>query len=85
MRRITWQEVRERCAEGEVLLIAHGKVYDAYRFLDFHPAGRATILRYNGTDCSHHFDFHSQDAQKLWKKFEVGRIVQGGGGACVIS
>jgi cytochrome b involved in lipid metabolism len=55
-------------------LVVQNKVFDATAFLEFHPAGRKTILRHAGTDCLEHYEFHGSRARKLWAKCEIGRV-----------
>lgn len=55
-------------------LIAHGKVYDVTDWLAQHFAQEQSILKYAGTDCTQHFDFHSSSARKLWAQYQIGYL-----------
>ena len=46
-------------------MIKH-KIYDVTEFLQQHPAGIESIVKYSGMEASRHFHFHSQQAQKIW-------------------
>jgi hypothetical protein len=69
-------QVKRCCQNGQHLITAHGKVYDATKFLNCHPAGPRAILKKVGQDCTIDFDFHSAKARKeIWGPLEVGRLV----------
>jgi cytochrome b involved in lipid metabolism len=70
----TWSEVRQHVHEDDCWLVVEDTVYDATSFLDWHPAGKKTILRHAGTDCSAHLEFHSRKARKIWATLEIGRL-----------
>ena len=69
-------DVEQHCTPGNAWLIAHGYVYDATPFIDHHPGGRESIIRYAGTDCTEDFDFHSVAARKLWGMHRIGKLRQ---------
>eukprot|EP01012_Entosiphon_sulcatum_P003489 TRINITY_DN11122_c0_g1_i1.p1 TRINITY_DN11122_c0_g1~~TRINITY_DN11122_c0_g1_i1.p1 ORF type:complete len:247 (+),score=30.74 TRINITY_DN11122_c0_g1_i1:99-839(+) len=72
----TADEVAEHTTDDSVWLIAHGAVYDVTPMLATHAAGAASILRYAGTDCTRHFNFHSKQAQSsVWKQYVIGKVV----------
>lgn len=69
-------QVKRRCKNGQSLIMAHAKVYDATTFLKCHPAGPRAILKKVGQDCTIDYDFHSTKARKeIWGPLQVGRLV----------
>jgi hypothetical protein len=76
-------DVRCHVTASDCWLVAHGRVYDVTRFIAEHPGGRNSIISHAGAECSVDFDFHSACAQRVWRKFEIGRLkkcLAGGGG-----
>jgi len=58
-------------------LVCQNNVYDATDFFCFHPGGITSILRHSGgEDCSLDFNFHSRNAQKLWKSKQIGYLIK---------
>lgn len=56
-------------------LVAYGNVYDVTEALATHPAGFKSILRHaGGYDCTEDFEFHSSNAQKIWKSYKIGKL-----------
>lgn len=81
----TLSEVQQHVTADDCWLIAHGKVYDVTSFIDQHPAGARAILRHAGTDATVDFDFHSNNARKLWKPLQIGYFDDEQPGLCAIS
>ncbi|EXJ76463.1 uncharacterized protein A1O5_00971 [Cladophialophora psammophila CBS 110553] len=50
------EEVRKHNNQGSCWVIIHGSVYDLSEFLDKHPGGAASILRYAGKDATEEYD-----------------------------
>lgn len=68
-------------------LAAHGRVYDVTSFVKEHPGGPNSILKHGGCECSEDFDFHSDSARRMWRDYEIGKVVRCGsepGGGCVV-
>jgi len=72
------KHAREREGEEDekVWLVAHGNVYEASAFVQFHPAGRAVMMKGAGRDNSEDFDMHSKRAREVWRELRVGELVQ---------
>jgi len=79
----TPDEVAQHNTIDDCWLIADGVVYDVTSFLKEHPAGVAAIMRHAGKESSEDFDFHSRNAQQLWREYKVG-IMKGHKQGCVI-
>lgn len=60
----TMCQVRRHNRREDCWLVAHGRVYDATRFIDRHPAGPSPIISRAGTDCTVDYDFHSLVSQR---------------------
>jgi cytochrome b involved in lipid metabolism len=73
-RSFTLCDVRRHTTEDDCWLVAHGLVYDATAMITSHPGGRSSILRHAGCECSEDFDFHSRQAQRLWRDLCIGRL-----------
>lgn len=73
-RRYTICQVRRHNSKKSAWLVADGNVYDATEYIKWHPGGERSILRYSGgiKDCKEDLEFHSKNAQHLWKKFQIG-------------
>lgn len=56
-------------------LVAFNTVYDVTSFLVEHPGGVRSILRNCGKICDRDFNFHSNTAQVMWKKYQIGKLV----------
>lgn len=70
----TMEEVSQHNQETSCWIVVDNLVLDATNFLQYHPAGRRSILNVAGTRCDTHFDFHSNAAQQLFFKFVIGRV-----------
>ncbi|TFK34600.1 nitrate reductase [Crucibulum laeve] len=77
-RKITPQELKERCDNKEPLFVVHGEVYDGAAFLDKHPGGPESITLASGEDTTDDFvAIHSTDARKQLAEFHIGTLVGG--------
>ena len=74
---MTHEELRQRVAAGQALLMAKGKIYDATEYIVDHPGGPQSIVRRcdGKTDCARDFGFHSTYAQEKWKACQVAILV----------
>jgi cytochrome b involved in lipid metabolism len=70
----SWEEVVKHNTAESCWLVVSGKVFDVTTFLSLHPAGSKSILRHAGTEATRHFKFHSPNAQKKWKPYQIGVI-----------
>lgn len=69
-------QIRRHRTRDDCWLAAHGKVYRIPpQFMLIHPGSDQSILRHAGTECSEDFDFHGRDAQALWEKYLIGKVV----------
>mmetsp|Transcript_20687 Transcript_20687/g.24884 ORF Transcript_20687/g.24884 Transcript_20687/m.24884 type:complete len:188 (+) Transcript_20687:194-757(+) len=61
---------------GSAWLLAGDTIYDATDYIRMHPGGEQSILRKSGGgyDCQEDLEFHSKKAQKLWKKYKIGKL-----------
>eukprot|EP00298_Acanthocystis_sp_HF-20_P020435 c252_g1_i1.p1 GENE.c252_g1_i1~~c252_g1_i1.p1 ORF type:complete len:121 (-),score=34.57 c252_g1_i1:136-498(-) len=72
---LEWKEIEKHKTEDDCYVVVHCFAYDVSDFISHHPAGKQAILRYAGTDCTRHYEFHSTSAKKLWETSKcVGRI-----------
>ncbi len=70
-------QIRRHNRREDCWLIAHGRVYDATKFIDLHPAGPTPILSRAGGDASADYDFHSPYSQRtFWKPLCIGKLVR---------
>ena len=53
-------------------VIVNNKVYDVTKLIKLHPGGVNAIMKYAGTDCTKHFNFHSKKAKKIWEEYLIG-------------
>lgn len=71
-------EVAKRIADGQVLVVLEGKVFDLTQFCDIHPGGRETITRQSGQDVTSLFrgetgdHLHSAHARAMLPRYIVG-------------
>ena len=61
----TAAEVGRHCTPDDVWVVAHGRVYDASRYLTRHPGGTKSIMKRAGgaVDATEDFEFHSKLSQ----------------------
>ena len=71
-------QVRRHNSKVSAWLVAGDRIYDATQYVARHPGGERSILKYAGgvKDCTEDMNFHSKNAVKLWKRFEIGILVK---------
>eukprot|EP00166_Cyanidium_caldarium_P000953 ctg_1425.g442 len=75
-RKIGMSEVEKHTKEDSAWIVVKGRVYDATKFLDQHPGGKAAIMMNTGTDCTEDFSaIHSERAWNLLSRFYIGDLV----------
>lgn len=67
-------ESDEYAALGGLWLTAKGVVYNVQPFLRAHPGGINSLLKRSGQEADRDFDFHGEEAQRLWAKFAIGKL-----------
>jgi len=70
----TCVQVEEHNASNDCWIIVNNYVYNITPFLFLHPPGYKQILKYAGTDCSYHLQFHSKKALKYLSFYLIGKI-----------
>lgn len=70
----TIEEVNQHNKSEDCWVISNSKVYNVTNFINKHPGGKFAILSKAGTDVTKHFQYHSEDAKKYGKKYEMGKI-----------
>jgi cytochrome b involved in lipid metabolism len=77
--RVSKADLARHASSSDCWLAIRGKVYDVTRYIDEHPAPRATILRTCGTDATDAFATkgglgrpHSTQAETLLRAMVVG-------------
>lgn len=75
---MTSEQVEQRVAQGEFLVVFDGGVYDLGPFAEQHPGGRALLERYRGRDASAAFTAgpHSQATRTFRENFRVATLAQ---------
>lgn len=80
----TEDEVAKHNTRDDCWMIIKGKVYDVTPYVDIHPGGSRSLLKFAGTDGTENVEFHSSKMlQLLDKYFYVGTLE--GQQACLIS
>ena len=76
VRVFTEEEVARHNQPGDAWLVVHGSVYDASSWMDNHPGGIDSIMNRAGgvRDCSMDFEFHSNEARRLWRRLKIGEL-----------
>ena len=74
MNEYTIEEIKYHNHKNDCWLVANNNVYNVTEFIKLHPAGSGSILKYAGTDCTEHFNFHSKKAHKIWNEYKIGKI-----------
>ena len=72
----TSTEIAKHDSKGDCWIYANKNVYDVTHFINKHPGGSNSILRYAGTDCTTHYNFHTKEGKKIWEKYRIGRITK---------
>jgi hypothetical protein len=78
VRTYTMCQLRRHNKPTSAWILVGNTIYDATPYIQSHPGGTETILRKAGgaADCTDDLRFHSKRAQKEWRKFKVGMLVQ---------
>jgi len=77
---LSWEEINQRIANGEKLVVIDDIVHDVSSFVHEHPGGRQTLLNYVGTDATSFFEgregthAHSKEARKYLFAMRVARL-----------
>lgn len=83
-KQFSWDEVKKHCSETDCWIVVKGVVFDVTDFLPKHPAGAKAILKWAGTDCTYHYDFHSGNAHTIWKSYKIGKLEGYRDESCVV-
>eukprot|EP00189_Rhodosorus_marinus_P002896 CAMPEP_0113954600 /NCGR_PEP_ID=MMETSP0011_2-20120614/677_1 /TAXON_ID=101924 /ORGANISM="Rhodosorus marinus" /LENGTH=462 /DNA_ID=CAMNT_0000963815 /DNA_START=542 /DNA_END=1930 /DNA_ORIENTATION=+ /assembly_acc=CAM_ASM_000156 len=77
---MTWQDVRRRTEEGEILVVIENIVYKVDEFLAHHPGGPQILKFWKGRDASLAFNGetynHSKAARNLLMNFRLAKLVE---------
>lgn len=82
---ITLKEIKTHNKRDNCWLLAKGKVYNASKFLDDHPAHLNRIMKYAGADVTEDFNFHTKSQKKIWEKYLIGKVITENKSACIVS
>ncbi|CAN6664274.1 hypothetical protein TRVA0_035S01618 [Trichomonascus vanleenenianus] len=67
--------VESRIANGEILVIYHGKVLKLNNWLNRHPGGDKAVLHMVGRDASDEIDvYHAEETKRVMAAFQIGRV-----------
>lgn len=47
---ISWEEIERHASRDSCWIVVNGKIYDVTNFIDEHPGGAKSLLRYGGKD-----------------------------------
>lgn len=72
---ITRIDIDKMLQNNRIIIFIKNKVYDVTDFIHMHPAGKKCIEKHICCDTSVSYKFHSNKAQKLWKKFFIGHLI----------
>lgn len=82
---VTREEVARHASPDSCWLIVRKGVYDVTAFVQFHPGSPAAILRHAGQDATRDFDFHTQEAHRLWDRYRIARLApEPGDSSCAL-
>lgn len=72
---LTPQDVRNRIANGEAIVIYEGLVLKLDKWIDYHPGGDKAIFHMVGRDATDEMNsYHTEATQETFKRFRVGKI-----------
>lgn len=57
-----------------IIIISKNKVYDVTEYIDKHPGGKNAILKNQFENNYYSYNFHSNKAKDLWKKYKIGEL-----------
>lgn len=85
-RRISTCELQRHDNLNSAWLLIDRGVYDVTAYIERHPGGTKSILKYSGgvKNCREDMDFHSKGASRMLKAYKIGRIVECPGKVCRI-
>jgi len=71
-------EVKRHNKLDDCWIVAGPNVYDATTYLNDHPGGTNSILKFGGgrKDCLEDLMFHSANARVIWKRYKIGTLVK---------
>ena len=69
-------QIRRHDHPESAWLVCGTDIYDATKYIAYHPGGDRSILRRAGgfKDCTEDMNFHSKRAIKLWKGYRIGTV-----------
>lgn len=76
----TLEQLTQAAENNKVMFAIEGRVYDCTEFLDFHPGGRETMIKYNGKEVTGVFNgetgdnIHSKHAREMLVRYIVGKL-----------
>jgi len=76
----TLEDLAKAAKNNKVMFAIEGRVYDCTEFLDFHPGGRETMIKYNGKEVTGVFNgetgdnIHSKHAREILVRYVVGQL-----------
>ena len=69
---ITKEELNNLEKNNQIIIFIGKKVFNITNFLEQHPGGKQCFYKYHLKDTKESFDFHSYNAQKIWKQYFIG-------------
>ncbi|GMI13365.1 hypothetical protein TrVE_jg3006 [Triparma verrucosa] len=75
-------EIRRHNHLASCWIIIKSRVYDVTDFLESHPGGVKSLLKYGGgvKDCEEDMMFHSYKAREIMERYRIGKVGECGGG-----
>lgn len=72
MRYVSQKEIDKLIENGRILIFRNYNIYDITDFINIHPGGKECIIRKHLTNCEYDYNFHSNKAKILWKRYLIG-------------
>jgi cytochrome b involved in lipid metabolism len=69
---------------NRIILIRKNTVYDVTNFIKDHPGGKNSIIKNHYKDNQINYNYHSNQAKKLWEKYKIGYLITKKNNSCQI-
>jgi len=71
---ITEKDIDYLRKNNEIIIVSNNNVYNVTSYINKHPGGKNAILRNKFVNNYDSYNFHSNKAKNLWKKYKIGEL-----------
>jgi cytochrome b involved in lipid metabolism len=74
MKYYSFNDISKLRDNNKIIIIRKNIIYDVTEFINKHPGGKKSILKYQYFDNQINYKFHSKKGKDIWKKFKIGYL-----------